>query len=145
MEPKKKSSTKKKSSMDVAESDLADTWSSPKSQHLRATRTRWVNNLRQPEEKAVLKNGGDEDDQGVGLPWVTKSVIHHLTDGVVIPILNGVLPVMKTLGVMHAITHHSIPTETDVGSYARSNAPFNTFADEDVGGYARNNAPFNPC
>ena len=55
---------KKKASMDVAESDLADTWSSPKSQHLRATRTRWVNNLRQPSEKAVLKSGVDEDVGG---------------------------------------------------------------------------------
>ena len=54
----------KKASMDVAESDLADTWSSPKSQNLRATRTRWVNNLRQPSEKAVLKNGVDEDVGG---------------------------------------------------------------------------------
>merc|ERR1712146_319889 len=61
MKPKMK---KKKASRDVAESDLADTWSSPKSQNLRATRTRWVNNLRQPSEKAVLKNGVDEDVGG---------------------------------------------------------------------------------
>ena len=113
-----------KASMDVAESDLADTWSPPKTQHLRATHrpksqhhgyTRWVNNIKQPREKLVLARPGRP------AKWNSEDIGSYARNNAP----------FNTYG------------DEDIGLYARNNAPFNRYGDEDIGSYARNNAPFN--